>query len=297
MSFLKSSHCAWLMTEQELLTKRRALLHEGQTVESLIKAELAVSVPLLASLRSRTVPSAQEQKQRPIGEVNRQVSQPTRNALFDENVLDTATVFFKRYCTAHNIALAKSGTTIFYTCLFVALKVEERRMPVDEFIAKLTLHRAPDVPLAYDVIAAEAKLLAALRFRLHIFHPFSALRGHLSVVWPFAANYVDAAMRVVGANLAYDTALDHSLILPPALRTIAALIKFHHEMDDDNNPMFNELHKYFKSSRFLDACGFASLTDPAFDKLRTLSSRIDAYSRFAALDILDPDAARQTDSP
>jgi hypothetical protein len=287
MSFLKSSHNAWLMSEEELTAKRKALLTDGQSVESLLKAELAVSVPLLAALRSRHVPASQEHKQRPL----LQERHTGPKALFDENVLDTATVFFKRYCTVHNITLATSPTTVFYTCLFVALKVEEVRLNVDDFVAKLTQHNAHSVPLAYDIIAAEAKLLAALRFRLHIFHPFTALRGFLSYVWQHDSAEAKAALRVVGANLAYDTALDHSLILPPALRAVAALIKFHHEMDDDDNPMFTQLHKHLASPAFLATCGIASLTDPAFDKLRTLSSRIDAYSRHAARELLDPDIA------
>jgi hypothetical protein len=292
MSFLQSSHNAWLMSEAELNEKRSALLVSGQSVSSLLKAELAVSVPLLAALRSRHVPASYEQKQRPL-----LAERSTGGkALFDENVLDTATVFFKRYCTVHNITLAASPSTVFYTCLFVALKVEEVRLTVDDFVAKLTHHNALTPPLAHDVIAAEAKLLAALRFRLHIFHPFTALRGFVSRVWPHNSPEALAALRVVGANLAYDSALDHSLILPPALRAVAALIKFHHELDDDNNPMFDQLHKHLTSRDFLASCGISSLADPAFDKLRTLSSRIDAYSRHAARGILDPDTTTPVES-
>jgi hypothetical protein len=126
--------------------------------------------------------------------------------------------------------------------------------------------------VAYDMIAAEAKLLAALRFRLHVFHPFSALRGFLSVLsGSFATRpRPRRRMRVVGANLAYDTALDHSLILPPALA--------HRRRSDQVSPRDgrrrqSDVHSAAQAlsprAAFLAACGFASLADPAFDKLRT----------------------------
>jgi hypothetical protein len=129
MSFLKSSHNAWLMSEEELTAKRKALLTDGQSVESLLKAELAVSVPLLAALRSRHVPcGARTQSNGRFYEANRHtVSQLTRAALFDENVLDTATVFLQALLHgAQHRAWRRRTTTVFYTCLFVALKVEER---------------------------------------------------------------------------------------------------------------------------------------------------------------------------
>jgi len=202
----------------------------------------------------------------------------------------------------HNITQAVSPHTVLYTCLFVALKVEERRLTVEELVAKLASlsHPAVPVPVAADIIFGEPKLLAALRFRLHVFHPFTALRGHLSVVAaanPAAATSNTSAVvfaadlrafnQAVEKSIVDESRLDHALVLPPSLRALATLVRQYHKMPDDQNPTFDVIHRYLSSQRFRDATGLASLKDPAFQSLVALSARLLSRSQQAAPELFD----------
>jgi hypothetical protein len=179
-----------------------------------------------------------------------------------------------------NITAAASPHTVFYTCLFVALKIEEQRLTVEELVAKLSaLHdrRVPVPPaVAADIILGEPKLLAALRFHLHVFHPLTALRGHLSCVFPSASTPPPSAPVFI---LKEESAFDHVLVLAPSLRAVAALVRFHNQTHDDDNPIFDAVHRYLKSPRFLDACGISSLSDPKFAALVSLSARLHARAQ------------------
>jgi hypothetical protein len=274
------------MSEAELEQKRQALLNPGQSVDDLLAAELRVSYPTLAALRTPRPIAASKSSVNPLANAFTGFSRPTPAAPvaeFDDDTLDTTAVLFKRYCSVRNITAAASPHTVFYTCLFVALKIEEQRLTVEELVAKLSALRDRRVPVpaavAADIILGEPKLLAALRFHLHVFHPLTALRGHLSCVFPSASAPPPPTPALI---LKEESAFDHVLVLAPSLRAVAALVRFHNFTTDDENPTFDAVHRYLKSPRFLDACGFSSLSDPKFAALVSLSARLHARAQRAA---------------
>jgi hypothetical protein len=148
------------------------------------------------------------------------------------------------------------------------------------------------LPNSADIILGEPKLLAALRFHLLVFHPLTALRGHLSCILP-PGNPTTVTVerqttnRLVEDDAFQESALDHALVLAPALRAVSAIVRRYHAMSDDQNHEFDAYHRYLQSPRFLNGCGLASLRDPKFATLVALCSRLRNRAERAAPELFD----------
>jgi len=92
---------------------------------------------------------------------------------FSPFVESSASHYFKRFFLKET-AMEHDITGILLTCIFLATKIEEERIPLDEFLLKLEqlvgkkLQRSP-------ILNTEAKVLQSFQFSLFIHHPYRAI--------------------------------------------------------------------------------------------------------------------------
>ena len=91
---------------------------------------------------------------------------------FDTTILGTAIIFFKRFYISASL-MDHDPKIILLTCLYISSKVENLKMPLEDFLSKI-----PKAPLPQVILASEITVSNHLKFHFKIHHPFWPLHGY-----------------------------------------------------------------------------------------------------------------------
>mmetsp|Transcript_19185 Transcript_19185/g.31403 ORF Transcript_19185/g.31403 Transcript_19185/m.31403 type:complete len:356 (-) Transcript_19185:180-1247(-) len=166
---------------------------------------------------------------------------------FPDIVHATAIVYFKRFYLSRSI-IDYHPKQVMLTSIYIACKVEEINMPVDDFVRPLNAD--PDQILQFELV-----FLDSIHFQLIVFHPYRPLLGLIQEaeelgLYTQIKELYESARKIVHTSLFTDL----SLIFSPAQIAAAALKLAAVRLSLDISPLFEKVFAEHKDyEKFLES--------------------------------------------
>jgi len=272
MSFEASTHAkSWLFT-QEQLNELRQQSHE-KVLKTLQNPSDALSLEDQSVLRIY---------------YEQQIQQICKHLSLPDKCQATSIAFFKRFYLSCTL-MDHHPKTIMLTSIYVASKVEEHHIDLDDFCKTVKIDQA-------SIQQPEMTLLEGLRFQLKIYHPYRALHGlMLDLQSSLQGSSIDALWVAAQEELHLAMATDLPLLYPPSQLALAALLracsKLQINLKEYLSLRFGSQSWYDSLVAHIDTIGRIldeAMTPPSLDTLRAIDRKL----RFCSNPELNPDSAQ-----
>ncbi|KAJ3222498.1 hypothetical protein HK099_002252 [Clydaea vesicula] len=165
----------WIFTQEDLDNLRKSENQEAvQRVKAVLEKELAANNKIDELKTIRFISDRDQLIYCKFYESKIKGYCGKSNLNFDLSIQATATAFFKRFYLKNSI-MDYDPKIFVLTCLFLAAKVENCALPLDEFIKRIKINP----PQPSQILESEFELSKGINFDYAVHHPFWPLHGYL----------------------------------------------------------------------------------------------------------------------